>query len=158
MTFICRVDSHVLSTSAVRAFHYMTTTKMKVFWWVLEWEPKISRREVLLSIILVLHIGSLQVALRCISWGICKICTLYSTVNSASLLCPSKLSSEVICSVCSSSWFFCCLWFLCDGWKRVSPRRRPARFYTISNKLKWQQSLDIQLKGIYSLTCLILGL
>lgn len=63
-------DFHLLSRKscnvyfAVRAFHHVTAAKLRVLWWVLKWNLRISTREALHNTVLVLRIGLLQVALR----------------------------------------------------------------------------------------------
>lgn len=91
-----------MSASPVRAFHHVTAEELKGLWWILEWDPGISRRETLISIVLVLCTDFILVTLRFVRWGTYIICTLCCTDRAATLLQCSRLSSGVVCCARSS--------------------------------------------------------
>ena len=70
-TFICCVNNRHTSTFVVKEFHNTTVATGKERWWVLEWDLGTSRRESLLSTVLVLRSDLLQAVPRSLRWVTC---------------------------------------------------------------------------------------
>ena len=112
-TFISYVGNRHPSTSVVRAFQHTTAAAKKGRWWVLEWNLGTSKRESLLSTVLVLCLDLFQAASWSFTGYTCWICASWSTVNAMTLSRCSRLPLTTGSAAAEAPACLCCCCCYC---------------------------------------------
>ena len=114
--FISCVDNCHSFPLVVREFHNSTVATEKERWWMVEWDLGTSRREALLSTVLVLRLDFLQAVPTSLRWVTCWICALWSTVNAATLRLWSRLSLTAGSAAAAAGLACLCCCYCCWRW------------------------------------------